>query len=272
MPDIHAIDVSNYNDLGSHIAIATSYGTPPGLVVVRGSLEDAARRELAQQQCQGTLDRNLLLDIYGWAYATYDDPDEFVARLVEAFGGFNPRRWWIDCEEDTRPGAFKSWYASHTDWNIDWLLRAVDAFQRRNLKIGIYTGHWFWTVWMANTYALSDLPLWNSTDTKTPDRNLGWPYGGWQSPYAGVQYDLSGPDRNVFDAALYADDEQPPVDEGDTVTAEQTRIAKEEVLRTINEALAVPKLPPAARTALRDGAKPATETIIRLGGGDPDSE
>jgi hypothetical protein len=123
---------------------------------------------------------------------------------------------------------------------------------------------------MANTAALSYLPLWNSTDTKTPDRTLGWEYGGWTQPFAGVQYDLSGPDRNVFDRALYAEDETPP-GEDDTVTAEQTRIAKDEVLRTINEALAVPKLPKAARTALESGAKPATETIIRLGGGDPDS-
>jgi len=55
------------------------------------------------------------------------------------------------------------------------------------------------------------------------------------------------------------------------VTAEQTRIAKEDILRTIDEALAVPGLPDAAIEALWYGARPATETVIRLGGGDPDS-
>lgn len=71
-------------------------------------------------------------------------------------------------------------------------------------------------------------------------------------------------------------DDAPPVAPGESeeealMTAEQTRIAKDDVLRTIDEALAVPDLPDAAFTALLYGARPATETIIRLGGGDPDS-
>lgn len=75
---------------------------------------------------------------------------------------------------------------------------------------------------------------------------------------------------------ILVDDPPPEIEDGETaeealVTAEQTRIAKEDVLRTIDEALAVPGLPEAAQMALQYGARPATETIIRLGGGDPDS-
>jgi len=70
--------------------------------------------------------------------------------------------------------------------------------------------------------------------------------------------------------------DEPPLPPGETaeealVTAEQTRIAKDDILRTIDEALAVPDLPEAAYTALLYGARPATETVVRLGGGDPDS-
>jgi hypothetical protein len=47
--------------------------------------------------------------------------------------------------------------------------------------------------------------------------------------------------------------------------AEMARIAEEEALRTVNEALAVPGLPDAARTPLQHGTVPALNTIIGLG-------
>lgn len=205
---MRGIDVSNHNNLALSIQQARGKGHDPELIIVRGSLENADFIAIAHDQCRETQNRGLKLDIYGWCYATADDPAEFVDRLVEEYGDYKPYRWWLDCEEDMRPGAFKSWHPNNVAANIAWLTNVVSAFDDLGLldKVGIYTGHWFWAgQWFENATDFAYLPLWNATDTKVPDRSRGWEYGGWTKPWAGVQFDLSGPDLDEMDPALYAD-------------------------------------------------------------------
>lgn len=249
MSDILALDVSNYDgDINSLLDRHPEIQR----VVVRCSLERDALMAITRSQCETVLARGLGLDTYCWAYPTLDDPDTLASRAQALSGPYRPDYYWIDCEDTGNS------YPDSAS-NVAWLMRAVAGFQALGLRVGIYTGHWFWTsAQMGNPTDFAALPLWSATDTKVPDRAQGWAYGGWAPPFAGVQYDLSGPDRDCFDAALYAENG------GDNdMTDSQRAIVQDEILRNVNKALSYKGLPAGARTALESGAKPACETLIR---------
>lgn len=186
-----AIDIANYQSFTP--AIAQQYKAA-GIehVIVRGGLgfEHPGLIDTAQRQLQTALDAGLGVSVYGWAYFDSDDPVRFAQELVDRYDGYGPHTYWIDCEADGNPRA---------DDNKNWLHLCVSEFQAQGKRVGIYTGHWWWTDhWMDNTTEFADLPLWAATDDQVPDRHTSLLFGGWDHLTV-EQYDLHGVDDDVID-------------------------------------------------------------------------
>jgi hypothetical protein len=190
-------DVSNHNAFTPAIA-AQLKAQGLGRVVIRGGVpwERPGLVEISRQQLQVARDAGLERDVYGWAYTKDSDPDATARVLIDLYDRYAPRRYWIDVED----------VDGHAYWdapgNIAWLQACVATFRAADKPVGIYTGRWYWADhWLGNTTAFADLPLWAATGDLVPDLK-GPLFGGWDH-LSVEQYDLRGPDRDVFDESLY---------------------------------------------------------------------
>jgi hypothetical protein len=177
---ILAVDISNWQGPLTTERIACLQARGVQHVVVRASLEDAARRALAQQQAGAVRAAGLGLSVYVWVYFTRDAPGALVAAATDLMEGFQPARYWLDVEDVEH--AYPAPAA-----NAAWLRAALQAFQDRGIPAGIYTGRWYWVPYLGNTEEFAGWPLWVAQWDQVPDVTVWQPFGGWQQP-AGKQY------------------------------------------------------------------------------------
>jgi len=254
---IRAADISNYQNDITQAQLACWKELGWEHLIVRGSLEDQRKRDIAHRQLDMGAEAGLTLAVYVWAYPSVDDPAEVAADAVREYGRHQPLVYWLDMEE--------TGYAGTPNANITWLHRALAAFDALGVRAGVYTGAWWWGPYMGMTTGFSERPLWDAAYNGNP--SLGNPgYGGWEQR-RGHQYWGSGTgkidgyavDLNVFDEEwLYGG--APVTDEQ---MAEVQRIAQDEIIRNIEKALAEKRLPAVAREALAYGALPAAQTLAR---------
>jgi hypothetical protein len=141
------------------------------VAIVRASLEDTPRYQLAQRQMDACLRGGVDLSVYGWVYWHWD-PIDTAKRIIEQIGLRPCRYIWWDLEDE---GRFVS--RSHA---IDWIMAAMEYCEGFGINTGVYTGEWFTYRVMGNDVgALATRPLWSASYTGAPFRNArvysGWP-------------------------------------------------------------------------------------------------
>lgn len=251
---VAGIDISNYQSLTPARARDLAAGGVQ-LVIVRASHERQALIDTARAQMAMVVEAGMALHAYGWVYFT-EDAASTAQYWRDIYADQPIGRFWIDCEETQ--------YVKDPGVNRLWLSRALAVLQE-TWPVGIYSGRWWWEPYMGNTPAFASLPLWDADYTGVPTLTPPYPlYGGW-TRRAIHQYDGRGSLAGISPLDLDAVD--PALLGENTVTDEQMaevqRIARDEVIRNIKKALAVPKMPAAARTALVSGALPAAQTLAR---------
>lgn len=118
------------------------------------------------------------------AYRELSDPAGYVAQVQDAITGFAPlaqegisfRRLWLTAEDlsfaitadrlpsrrarQTFAGTRYARGLAQPDAVVSAFHQAVDACA--GFDIGIYTGAWYWPVYMADTHDFANLPLWHA--------------------------------------------------------------------------------------------------------------
>lgn len=127
----------------------------------------------------------------------------------------------------------------------DWAAVTGDAGTGPIALGGMALNHW-----LAVRRPIQDA---NALDVMNPAPN----WHGIGTELSKTEWDTWGPWSAIYVAV--------PSENGgdDSMTDSQRAILSDEVLRNIDKALAVPRLPRAAREALAAGARPACETLIR---------
>lgn len=258
-------DFSNYQGTLSPQMVQCFKDRGIAHVVIRASLEDAVKRQLARQQLQALKDGGIGISVYLWCYHSMD-PAQQAQQALDWYGDLTPSIWWLDAEEvDPR------WDGDGPAQRVAWLQTCLQTLEQAGQRAGIYTGAWWWKPFTADSTAFAGYPLWVAEYDNRPDLDVFYPFGGW-SACQGKQYTGNGElcglrpiDLDAFDAALF-DAPEAPVEEDDPVVMQELqRIAQDEVIRNIELALATKRLPKAAREALQWGALPAAQTIARGG-------
>ncbi len=189
---IHAIDISNYQpayqDPRELARLLDSLNPRPEHVVVRLSLEDAARRNIAIAQLKAAVVCGCTVGGYAWAYRASIPGDTIRdAAATATAAGVTLPILWLDLEDAQGP-------------DVLWLRQAVTAAKEQGIEIGVYSGAWWWPSHMGATLEFAQLPLWTAAYDNNP--TLGVPsYGGMA--VVGHQWtdkapDGSGLDRDVF--------------------------------------------------------------------------
>lgn len=261
------VDCSNWQALTPQNARALA-ASGVQLVIVRLSHENQGLINTARAQCQMVVDAGMRLHGYPWCYFT-ESPEGAAQRVRDLYADLPIAHVWPDCEE--------THYVSTPGHNIDWLQRYLAVLEAQ-WPVGIYTGRWWWVPYMGNSTVCADLPLWDAEYTGAPALGMAAPYGGWtrraihQYSGNGSLAGISPLDLNAVDPALLEE-----ADMTDAQMAEVQRIAREEVLRNVDLALAnidaalgYKRVPAGAQTSLimarenlAAGARPATQTLAR---------
>lgn len=63
------------------------------------------------------------------------------------------------------------------------LRKTIALVEAAGLRAFIYTGKWYWPIYMANTTEFSDLPLWHSEYPNDGHLIFAVDYGGWTAPH-----------------------------------------------------------------------------------------
>ncbi len=163
------------------------------------------QREDRTQQQLGILNENgISTDAYVWLHwntASHGTMEEQIQQALDIVDGYDVGRLWLDVEE-TPDGQTAS--------DLEGLVQdAIDAFNEEvrerglDMDVGIYSGYGFWTSYMGNTEAFSDLPLWYAHYDNDPSFD-DWEdlnFGGWEEPW-GKQYQGTS---NLNDASPVVD-------------------------------------------------------------------
>lgn len=259
MNQIDGIDLSNYDGPLMNWELEAYRADGIAHIALRAGTESLHHVELAHQQVRACEQGGMGWSLYLWPY--FDEhPVQAAGEVLVHYSHIDPPICWVDCEELTHEGT-----PDHNRW---WLRAYTDTLIQAGHQVGIYTRKDWWETHMA-TDQFANLPLWVALWDWVPDLTVWRPFGGW-TQLAGKQWtgNAQGPlvggqaiDRDVFDAAVVSVAEEDDM----ALVAELERIAEEEVIRNIEKALAVPRLPKAAREALQFGALPAAQTIARGG-------
>jgi hypothetical protein len=107
------------------------------------------------------------VDVYHFPIRNAKTPEQQVGDSLEALGGVNFGRYWLDVEEP-------DWDA---DGNVEFIGRLVNAVRAAGKQPGIYTGTSAWKGITGGTTDFSALPLWWVSHGETFA-----PFGGWEAP------------------------------------------------------------------------------------------
>jgi hypothetical protein len=168
-PYLLAADISNYSGYLSSDQVVALAEAGVEHVIVRISLEDAARRAITSQQLK-TL-RAHGIPVSGYFFPCYDTPPSQFMPAVLALAG-EVSSLWVDVEPPDLPDPYTiaSWI---------WAASAVCP-----IDLGIYSAKWAWPAGLD----MSNYPLWEAA--YRPFTGLEVNYAGWTRA-AGIQYEGS---------------------------------------------------------------------------------
>lgn len=126
-------------------------------------------------QCDDALAVGMWLEAYTF-WESGNDPTWWIQSAINSAGPYRDKikRWWLDVEDNSanlRPSIPE---------RIAEVRGCLDAFHNNAIFAHIYSGHWYWPVYMGDYdgFAKEGRLLWNSWADNDPDIN-GVPYGGW---------------------------------------------------------------------------------------------
>jgi len=148
-------------------------------VIVRASLETQGKKDLAQRQMDAVLAAGSGLSAYLWCYWDWD-PAQSVDDALALIGDRKYHTLWLDAEEEANTGS-----TNHLIW---WITSAIAEAKKRGVRVGIYTGAWWWNKYRMGA-SFAHEALWDANYNISPGEFV--PYGGWVESVA-HQYSSDG--------------------------------------------------------------------------------
>lgn len=166
-----AVDVSNYTGPLDQPALAAWRQLGITSVIVQAIAPPAGFPPgVTQQQIEACTEAGLAVEAYVYLWTA--DPAG-ITRQLDLLRGMGVDRVWLDCEDTT---------AATPKARIAAIRSGLQQIEARGFEVGIYTGRWWWTAYVANTDEFAHYPLWASIYDGIPDRAVGFvPFGGWTS-------------------------------------------------------------------------------------------
>jgi hypothetical protein len=161
-------DISNYTGNIGDAGVIALEAAGVAHVIVRISLEDAAREAITVEQLSALRARNVAVS--GYIFPDYSRvPADYLAEVFNLAGEI--RSLWLDLEPPGMPR-----FAAFHDW-------AIGARAASRVPVGIYTAAWC-VAQIPDWGDISDFPLWAADHG--PFKGLAVDFGGWTRA-AGVQ-------------------------------------------------------------------------------------
>jgi hypothetical protein len=134
---IYAIDLSNHQGVPSVGTMRAWRDAGYEHLIVRLSLETASFIDIAHAQLENGAEAGFTLAGYPWAYPRVEDPHSLAPRILEAYGA-ELLCYWIDFEDE------QGWAYEDPNRNITWASEALKAFDAAGVRVGVYSGAWWW--------------------------------------------------------------------------------------------------------------------------------
>lgn len=187
------IDVSNHNGEITPAMVAAWKSRGFEHACVRLSLERRDMIDLAKRQIAVFQNGGMSTSGYIWGYFDLGDPAGVAEQTVGEYASTGVVRYWTDVEDET--------HSMSPAANVSWLHVHLDTLASLQVPFGIYTGQWFWRVFMGNSREFRNVALWDANWDGTPDLDRFVPYGGWEKCLA-KQYGGTGTDLDIWDESV----------------------------------------------------------------------
>jgi hypothetical protein len=175
----YCVDVSNYSGpLAQATLNVWKQDHDVGLVIVQ-AIEPPPTYPAGQtrQQILACANAGIVTDAYFYLWTGSNVEQDMRTKLALLNGIEDKvRRLWLDVE-DTMPSS-----PAFRVTTIRQALAVLDGWSAAHHKPlpGIYTGRWWWTVYVNDTTEFMDRALWTSEYDGIPDPNRVTLYGGWR--------------------------------------------------------------------------------------------
>jgi hypothetical protein len=218
-----AVDVSNYTGRLTKKTLNAWKAADVGLVIVQAIDPPEGYPEgVTRQQVEACDAAGLAVDAYLWLWMTGDFESD-IRHKLSLLDGLPIRQLWLDVEDTSGGDSHMRVIRTRRALEIcdQWVIDHGGATVRTGLNgegmrmlhpTGVYSGRWYWPVYMQNTNEFADRELWDANYDDNPDASANFrPYGGWRAArikqYRGTS-ELAGQggiDMNVLSVAEEAE-------------------------------------------------------------------